>query len=257
MSNSEEERMVSNMLTRGQRIPKHLMNKYGLYSNNFKPFKPRAAKMTANEKLAHRIKFSLPYRWRPTPNWVSWDPKYMSGFNIQKYVRFKNNNSFNHRYISINNIVKEIQKVKKITSREKALLMRLYEPYFSNIGSEVRNNAKIKPVRNWYIGILSKKYGIPKNWFEDNPAIAWSKAARYIEYALTKKYAPHYANKNIAGKQLARKVSRVYSAALNRRIATAKKAVKTLPSPVRERVLNTAFPGTRRHRSPSVGRTFN
>lgn len=237
--------MVSNMLTRGQRIPQHLINKYVLYN-----FKPRVAKMTANEKLAHRIKFSLPYSWVPVSNWVSRDPRYMSGFNIEKYGNFRSNNS-------INTIIRKIQLVKKLLPKEKALLTRLYEPYYAGIGQNVRNNAKIKPVRNWYLGVLAKKYGVPKNWLNENPAIAGSKAGRYIEYALTKKYEPLYANKNIARKQLARKVSRVYSAALNRRIATAKKAVKSLPSPVRERVMNTAFPGTRRHRSPSVGRTFN
>lgn len=242
MSNSEEERMVSNMLIRKQRIPKHLMNKYGL-----DVWEPRVAKMSANEKLARRIKYSTGIIFS---NAQYRGPNFLNLPEIEKYGNFSPNDS-------INTIIRKIKLVKKLLPKEKALLTRLYEPYYAGIGQNVRNNAIIKPVRNWYLGVLAKKYGVPKNWLNENPAIYRSKAGRYIDYALTKKYEPQHANKNIAGKQLARKVSRVYSAALNRRIATAKKAVKKLPSPVRERVMNTAFPGTRRHRSPSVGRAFN
>lgn len=253
MSNSEEERMVSNMMMKGQRIPQNLVNKYALNSRL-----ARAAKLSPMEKIAQRIKYSLPIlysneyhrrRYWETPR-NRWGPQFMNWDEMAKYGSFNSSDS-------LNTIKRKLQLIKNLKSSEKALLTRLYEPYYAGVGQNVRNNTKIKPVRNWYLGVLSKKYGVPKNWLNENPAINNSKAGKYMKHALAKKYQPREANESIAAKQLARKVSRAYVKTLETRIATAKKATQSLPSPIRKRIISQAFPGTRRHRSPNVGRTFN
>jgi hypothetical protein len=201
--------------------------------------------------LAEKIKFSLLLNQhaglrmaqrRMYPNYV----------NVNKYGSFEFNNN-------LNTIQRKLQLLKNMKQKEKNLLVRLYDP---NYYGGNRNNTKIKPVRNWYIGVLAKKYKVPVEWFQLNPALIGSKRGRHIEYMMTKIYTPSlltFVNSQRAKKQLARKLSRAYVSSINRRVQAAKKTLEPLRgvNELRSQVLNTAFPHTTRHRSPSVGRLFS
>ena len=214
------------------------------------------------EKLAHAIHYSLrvikspQYKaWNRQPDHYEnakniWGPHFMNILQIEKYGSFEFNDN-------LNTIKRKLKLLKNLKSSEKALLTRLYHPSFSNIGYPMRNNAKIQPVRNWYLNVLAKKYNVPKNWLNEVAAITESKPGKYIQYSLGKKYYPRYMNRNIAGKQIARRVGTLYSKQLEKRISLAKKATRPLPNEIREPIMNTAFTFTSRRRSPSVGRTFN
>jgi hypothetical protein len=221
--------------------------------------------VTNMEKLARNIQYSLrviqspQYRaWSRNHGWQSaqniWGPQFMNVMAIGKHGEFKFNDN-------LNTIKRKLKLIKNMTSKEKALLARLVHPSYHGIGNGVRNNnAHIKPVRNWYIGVLAKKYNVPKNWLNENPAIINSKAGNYAMYGLRKTYTPGNmfgSNKTIAGKQLARKLGALYAKRIERRVSAAKKATKSLPNELREPILNMAFPFTRRHRSVSVGTLFN
>jgi len=214
------------------------------------------------DKLANAIHYSLrvilspqykawnrlPYHYETAQN--IWGPHFMNILQLENHGIFEFNDN-------LNTIKRKLKLYKTMKSSEKALLTRLYHPGFSNIGVGVRKNAQIKPVRNWYLNVLAKKYNVPKNWLNEIPAIVQSKPGKHIQYSLTKKYTPRYANRNIAGKQIARRVGTLYSKRLEKRISLAKKAIRPLPNEIREPIMNTAFPFTQRRRSPSVGRTFN
>lgn len=214
------------------------------------------------DKLANAIHYSLrilatpyyhawyrqPYRYETAQN--IWGPHFMNILEIEKHGSFEFNDN-------LNTIKRKLKLYKNLKSSEKALLTRLYHPSFSNIGFPMRNNTRIKPVRNWYLNVLAKKYNVPKNWLNEVAAIAESKPGKYIQYSQGKKYYPKYMNRNIAGKQIARKVGTLYSKQLEKRISLAKKATRPLPNEIRGPIINTAFPFTQRRRSPSVGRTFN
>jgi hypothetical protein len=217
------------------------------------------------DKLAQNIQYSLrimqspQYRaWSRNHGWQSaqnvWGPEFMSFSKLNKHGSFQFNDN-------LNTIKRKLQLIKNMTSKEKALLARLVHPSYHGIGNNVRNNnAHVKPVRNWYIGVLAKKYNVPKNWLVENPAIINSKAGNYALYSLRKKYAPGTvfgSNRNIARKQIARRVGTLYAKQLERRASAAKKAIKSLPNELRGRILNQAFPFTRRHRSISPGGLFS
>jgi len=215
------------------------------------------------DKLARAIQYSLrviqspqykawnrqPYRYETAQN--RWGPHFMNILQLENHGSFEFNDN-------LNTIKRKLKLYKTMKSSEKALLTRLYRPGFSNIGYPMRNNnTHIKPVRNWYLNVLAKKYNVPKNWLNEIPAIAQSKPGKYIEYSIGKKYYPQYANRNIAAKQIVRRVGTLYSKRLDKRISMSKKATRPLPNEIREPIMNIAFPFTRRRRSPSVGRTFN
>lgn len=206
------------------------------------------SKKTLAEKIQYSLKINQLQLSAAQRNQL---PNYVE---TNKYGHFEWTNN-------INTIQRKLQLFKNLKPKEKRLLIRLYDPSYYG-GNNKRNNAVIQPVRNWYLGILAKKYKVPVEWFQLNPALIGSKRGRHIEYMMTKIYTPSlltFVNSQRAKKQLARKLSRAYVSSINRRVQAAKKTLEPLRgvNELRSQVLNTAFPHTTRHRSPSVGRLFS
>jgi hypothetical protein len=189
------------------------------------------------EKLARRIKNSLNTRTRVGyASNTAW---------INRYGNFNTNNS-------VETIKRKLQLVKKMKPSEKTLLWRLYEPYFSNVHPEKRNNNKIKPTRNWYIGVLAKKYNVPRNWLNENPGLNPGP-----KYPLHKKFIlEHYPTES--QKRAVRRISKARVGQLERRSNVAKKALSPLRgTPFYETILRQSLGGTRRFNQVSPVRLFN
>jgi hypothetical protein len=206
------------------------------------------SKKTLAEKIQYSLKINQLQLSAAQRNQL---PNYVE---TNKYGHFEWTNN-------INTIQRKLQLFKNLKPKEKRLLIRLYDPSYYG-GNNKRNNAVIQPVRNWYLGILAKKYKVPVEWLNLNTGLMGSTRGKHVEYAMLRMYDPHIAGwcpRHRTEKTLARRLSRTYSATINRRVQAAKKELEPLRrvSPLRGRILNLAFPYTQRHRSPSVGRTFN
>lgn len=190
--------------------------------------------MVKLDSLAQRIKTALNTRTRVgyALN-TAW---------INSYGNFNTNDN-------VDKIKRKLQLVKKLKSGEKTLLWRLYEPYFSNVNSEKRNNNKIKPIRNWYLGVLAKKYNVPKNWLNENPGLN-----PHPKRPLNKKFNP---NESQLQKRAVRRISKARITQLERRSNVAKKALSPLRgTPFYENILKQSL-GKRRLSPVSPGRLFN